>query len=109
MQKPKNGKPVSDQWVPAFVIIDDKDKPVGTIQVLRSAQDTNILVLMKLHTCCPSPWRAFEQHLDSQSAAKLIALMLHHSSREDRQDDGSPHFMSLTDWNLDAAGSRSNC
>ena len=34
VQKPKNGKPVSDQWVPAFVITDDKGQPVGTVQVL---------------------------------------------------------------------------
>ena len=25
-------KPVSDQWLPPFVIVDDKDKPVGTIE-----------------------------------------------------------------------------
>ncbi len=34
VQKPKNGKPVSDQWVPAFVITDEKDQPDGSIQVL---------------------------------------------------------------------------
>ena len=25
-------KPVSDQWLPPFVIVDDDDKPVGTIE-----------------------------------------------------------------------------
>ena len=33
LQKPKNGKPVSDQWVPAFVITDDDGQPNGAIQV----------------------------------------------------------------------------
>ena len=27
------GKPVSDQWLPPFVIVDDAGKPVGTIEV----------------------------------------------------------------------------
>ena len=25
-------KPVTDQWLPPFVIVDDDDKPVGTIE-----------------------------------------------------------------------------
>ena len=33
LQKPKNGKPVSDQWVPAFVITDDDGQPSGMVQV----------------------------------------------------------------------------
>ena len=33
LQKPKNGKPVSDQWVPAFVITDDDGQPNGAVQV----------------------------------------------------------------------------
>ena len=33
LQKPKNGKPVSDQWVPAFVITDDNGQPNGAVQV----------------------------------------------------------------------------
>lgn len=34
LQKPKEsgGKPVSDQWIPPFVIVDDDDKPVGPIE-----------------------------------------------------------------------------
>ena len=100
MQKPKNGKPVSDQWVPAFVITDDKDNPIGTIQVFCSAQNTTSFLLVMLHTRCPSSWRAFEQHSDSQSAAELTALMLHHSFQEDGQDESNPHFVSLTDWNI---------
>lgn len=34
MQKPKEAgeKPVSDQWIPPFVIVDDDDKPVGSIE-----------------------------------------------------------------------------
>ena len=35
LQKPKNGKPVSDQWVPAFVITDDDGQPNGAVQVCR--------------------------------------------------------------------------
>ncbi len=33
-QKPKEagGKPVSDQWIPPFVIVDEEDRPVGPIQ-----------------------------------------------------------------------------
>ncbi len=27
-----DGKPVSDQWLPPFVIVDDKKKPVGTVE-----------------------------------------------------------------------------
>ena len=27
-----DGKPVSDQWLPPFVIVDDDKKPVGTIE-----------------------------------------------------------------------------
>ncbi|CAK0772647.1 Phosphoglucomutase-1 [Coccomyxa viridis] len=32
LKKPKNGKPVSDQWVPAFVITDDDWQPNGAVQ-----------------------------------------------------------------------------
>ncbi len=34
MQKPKEagGKPVSDQWIPPFVIVDDNGKPVGPVE-----------------------------------------------------------------------------
>lgn len=34
VQKPKEagGKPVSDQWIPPFVIVDDDGQAVGTIQ-----------------------------------------------------------------------------
>lgn len=27
-----DGKPVSDQWLPPFVIVDDRKKPVGTVE-----------------------------------------------------------------------------
>ena len=30
--KEKGGKPVSDQQLPAFVIVDDQDKPVGKVE-----------------------------------------------------------------------------
>ena len=26
------GKPVSDQWLPPFVVVDDAGKPVGTVE-----------------------------------------------------------------------------
>ena len=31
-QKEDSDKPVSDQWLDSFVIVDEEDKPVGTIE-----------------------------------------------------------------------------
>ena len=33
LQKGDGKKEVSDQWLPPFVIVDEDDKPVGTIEV----------------------------------------------------------------------------
>ena len=33
LQNADKDKPVSDQWLPPFVIVDKEDKPVGTIEV----------------------------------------------------------------------------
>ena len=33
LQKGDGKKEVSDQWLPPFVIVDEQDKPVGTIEV----------------------------------------------------------------------------
>ena len=33
VQNADKDKPVSDQWLPPFVIVDKEDKPVGTIEV----------------------------------------------------------------------------
>ena len=51
-QKPKEagGKPVSDQWIPPFVIVDDKDRPVGPIEVTVAHRSC-------IHHTCMSPWR----------------------------------------------------
>jgi len=34
MQAGEKDKPVSDQWLDPFVIVDKNDKPVGTVEVL---------------------------------------------------------------------------
>lgn len=36
-------KPVSDQWLPPFVIVDDQDKPVGPIEVSNQMQRQSML------------------------------------------------------------------
>ena len=33
MQEGDGAKPVTDQWLPPFVVVGDDDKPVGTIEV----------------------------------------------------------------------------
>ena len=33
VQNADKDKPVSDQWLPPFVIVDKEDKPVGTVEV----------------------------------------------------------------------------
>ena len=51
LQKPKNGKPVSDQWVPAFVITDDDGQPNGAVQV-RSHDATCKVLSCKIRSSC---------------------------------------------------------
>ena len=45
LQAGKGGKAVSDQWLDPFVIVDEEDQPVGTVQV-RHRQ------LFSINTCC---------------------------------------------------------
>ena len=68
VQKPKNGKPVSDQWVPAFVITDDKDQPVGSIQVPLCSQND-----YPLHSSVCGQWRL--EAMPKRSIAKTNGVI----------------------------------
>ena len=39
LQEGDGSKPVTDQWLPPFVIVGDDDKPVGTIEVFSPSDD----------------------------------------------------------------------
>lgn len=49
MQKPKEagGKPVSDQWIPPFVIVDDDNNPVGPIEASSSSTSVHLMILQR--------------------------------------------------------------
>ena len=80
VQEGDGSKPVTDQWLPPFVIVGDDGKPVGTIEVspqsLACANEVSAIFKSSLHLANHAirlfPALAISQH------ARLIALETAH-------------------------------
>ena len=62
-------KPITDQWLPAFVIVDDRDKPVGTIEVFSCSFSSCFLVVF-------NTW--IQQSQLIQAASYVLILLIMH-------------------------------
>ena len=73
VQEGDGSKPVTDQWLPPFVIVGDDGKPVGTIEVSPQSLPCAFEVSAKLHipasilpimlSGCSLHWQSHSMHM----------------------------------------------
>lgn len=76
-----DGKPVSDQWLPPFVIVDDDKKPVGTVEdgdaVVSSPPICSEFASSKLQSLACAPHSAaLHFEVDSKAGGAVLPLRL---------------------------------